>query len=432
MWGDIDLTQVDGESIIDEPLMVQIKDNLDFLKGKTDGIPSLAWSGLSAAAAIDVNHDIETQPGAARDTTDSGTLILGLAQTKRLDERWISGDAAGGLANAPLFSAQITVSFDNATSKISGVGLFGGVSAGDTIIVAGSPANSGNHEITAASADDATLSIAPTTEAAGSAITVYIVKANWTYNIFLADDGAGGVEIGFDDDIAAVNFLGLAGVGTLYRGIGYVDTDASANISEIVWIGDEYRDRFYPGVVGTTAVVSTWRKPAMLRDVDIELASGGSTGRSNNATGPNSEGGGSSGGYGRKRIKSVDLATTETVTAGQGGVHSATTGYQPGGASSFGAHISATGGTGVAAGLVTGADIAVDGVLGSVWTANNDRGGDGGACPLGNPGMSQGLPTGNHATGYGAGGSGGYTSGTADIVAGSGGPGIVIIREYFK
>lgn len=400
IWTTIsDAVIVSGKAVL-ATTGIQLRDNTEWLKARVDAIPSTAWSGLKLTAGIDTDHDVTVAAGAARDTTDADALVNPASQTKQLDVPWATGSNAGGLANAPLVSNSVAISFDNATSKINGTGLFGAANAGATVIVRGSASNDSNFEVTAATADSLTVSPAPTTEGAGSSITIYIIQPNWLYNLYIADDGAGGAEIGFDDDLAAANFLGLAGVGTLYRAIGYIETDASANVSNIVWIGDGERVRHY-GTAGSY----TWRKPALLHYLLSEPVGGGGGGGSDGAADGRN---GASGGYSFKRILAADLAATETITVGTGG-NPATTG-QTGGTSSFGSHNSATGGTG--------------GRYGDATVSFNSPGGVGSGGDYNGVGQTGGLRTGMKTAGmYGAGAGGAHSD--------SGDPGLVRITEVF-
>ncbi|CAK7025467.1 hypothetical protein [Saezia sanguinis] len=159
-------------------------------------------------------------------------------------------------------------------------------------------------------------------------------------------------------------------------------------------------------------------------------------------------GGGGAGGYCRKAISAADIGLSVTITVGSGGVSQVA-----GGTSSFGAFMSAGGGgagspgtsgtyggaTGGAGGSATGGDLNVVGFNGGLgWWPSASVGTSGpgansfygaGAAPrLLAPNTSQaGIST----NGYGAGGSGGASSGsTAVALGGNGGPGRVIVTEY--
>ena len=417
----------DAEFLANKPVLsttgIQLRDNDRFLKGKTDALSSVAVTGLKPTLGVDTAHDVSVAIGAARDTTDTSSLILAALQIKQLDVRWASGSNAGGLANAALFTNQVTVSFDNATSKILGTGLFGGAANGDTIIVVGSAANSGVHEVTAATANDATLSVAPTTEAAGPSITVYIIKANHQYDIFIADDGGTGFEIGFDDSLTAANFLALTGVGTLFRCVGYFTTDASANLDELVWILGGAKRRYYD-----TTGANTWRKTAMLLDTFWRANGGGGGGQAGTSGGSGAGGSGST--YGEKTIPAADLGTTETLTVGAGGGNNA-----DGNLTSVGAHMSCPGGLkgasnngGASPAAATGADFTIRGQNGRFGSSTDTSFGWGGDSVFGYGGQRRLNSSGGEAaTGFGGGGQGGLNA----TNGGAGTQGVIILEEVF-
>ena len=199
----------------------------------------------------------------------------------------------------------------------------------------------------------------------------------------------------------------------------------------------------------------TWSKPGTLSFVVVDVVGGGGAGgsvsgvASNNGAGA----GGGAGGWGRKRIAAASLAATVAVTIGAAGA-AAAVGNNPGGnggTTSFGAHLSATGGTGGlgaaagtwgsraggAGGTPTGHDLGHDGGKGfpgcQLTGANVGLViGYGADSALGNGGTGAGGNTadGQAATGYGAGGAGGYTINATGKVGGAGTAGVVIVYEF--
>lgn len=192
----------------------------------------------------------------------------------------------------------------------------------------------------------------------------------------------------------------------------------------------------------TATGASTWTKSANLKGVLVEVQAGGGNG--SGLTGSTiGGGGGGGGGYSRKYIPAASLGSTETVTVG--GVA---------GASSFGAHCSATGGAsaatnsgqGGAGGSGAGGDLNIAGGAGGngSWgsftyetTTHYAYSGAGGGSYLGVGGTANGTTTsgsshGRPAVGWGAGGSGGVRAGAATTGgAGGGGQGIVIVTEFY-
>ena len=182
----------------------------------------------------------------------------------------------------------------------------------------------------------------------------------------------------------------------------------------------------------------TWTKPAGCRRIVVELVGGGGGGGGSRCTTVLGASGGGGGGYSRKIID-VEAIASETVTIGAGGIGGSYDGsyvYTPataGGTTSFGAHLSATGGAigsnastnGGAGGVGSSGDINLTGISGgmsrSLIVSTSDIGsfaGYGGETKL---------------NAYGRGGSGGQSAYTCPSrVAGSNGSsGIVIVTEYY-
>lgn len=163
---------------------------------------------------------------------------------------------------------------------------------------------------------------------------------------------------------------------------------------------------------------------------------------------------GSGGGYSEKFILAGDLADSETVTVGAGGVGAAGTTGGSGGTSSFGSHLQATGATGGNAstsaantthrtvlntgvpGVGSGGDLNLRGGPGD--DAHVTGGGSlasvgkGGASFFG-PGPSQNLESaGTAAVNPGAGGGGMRNNDSASQrTGGNGADGIVIVELYY-
>lgn len=200
-------------------------------------------------------------------------------------------------------------------------------------------------------------------------------------------------------------------------------------------------------------------KPANLKYVIVELVGGGGAGGGASATSSSQASvgaGGSAGGYSRKKILASDLFATETVTIGAGGTGGTSSGND-GGSTSFGSHLSATGGGGsygggtlsaqawgpLAAGMGIGGDFNLQGGPGGFGTtigSGSERSisGNGGASYFGGGGRgsngtgSNDTYQGDDAMNYGSGGSGAKNSGTQTAKRGGRGKsGIVIVYEYF-
>lgn len=188
--------------------------------------------------------------------------------------------------------------------------------------------------------------------------------------------------------------------------------------------------------VRTYTAGATWTKPAGLQFlvVEVQAAGGAGGGSTDNGYGA----GGSGGGYSKKTILAASLGATETVTVGAGGAGVLAATGANGGTSSFGSHLSATGGVGGAdegsqttGGTGSGGDLNIpggDGFRGG--TDSVDNLGSGGSSMFGNGGLPSSSGNGDNATGYGAGGGGSLSIGSTAFTGGSGTDGIVIVTEY--
>ena len=200
----------------------------------------------------------------------------------------------------------------------------------------------------------------------------------------------------------------------------------------------------------------TYEKPAWLKFVRVRGVGGGGGGggvASTAAAQKASSGGGGGGGCFEKRIVAADLAASETVTVGSGGAGGAAgnNAGATGGATSFGAHCSATGGTGASGCAATADTNLIGSTNGLGGTASggdiNSAGAPGGRAQLyqgqgfvfgfGGPSLlSVATSHAFQATGitgslYGAGGGGVYVQASqAAQAGGTGAPGIVVIEEY--
>lgn len=173
---------------------------------------------------------------------------------------------------------------------------------------------------------------------------------------------------------------------------------------------------------------NTWTKPAGLLYVDVEVLSAGGGGQGSAAGSGITGQPGGAGAYGKKRILSSALGTTETATVGVGGgggsLAGPTNGAQ-GGTTSFGAHVSVTGGKGSATsdgGVSSSADVNGVGAPGIRGT------GIGGSTIYGGGGLPA-IP-GQVGQGRGAGGGGGQDAGAGGD-GGAGAPGLIVVWEHY-
>lgn len=212
--------------------------------------------------------------------------------------------------------------------------------------------------------------------------------------------------------------------------------------------------------VRTYTSSATWTKPSRLKFITVEVVGGGGAG--GNSTGSNgsstasSSGGGGAGGRAIKKILAQDLSSTESITIGAGGVNPAGAGVSgnAGGTTSFGSHVSASGGdggTGSGTSSTVGTWRGGAGGVGSNGDLNirGSRGGDGqvlsgqplfynkgGETPYGASAFVPfGIGNADPSEGYGVGGTGCSNRpigpDTTARRGANGTSGLVIIHEYF-
>lgn len=190
---------------------------------------------------------------------------------------------------------------------------------------------------------------------------------------------------------------------------------------------------FIPPSVVTFTSSGTWTKDAGLKYVVVEVVGAGGGGGKPSVS--DTGGGGGGGGYARKLIAASSLGATETVTVGAGGTGTTSPGGT-GGTTSFGAHVSATGGaggvnggSGGAGGAGASGDINITGQGGGGGAASSSLAGTGGSSVLGGGGLAEvGGGVGVQGGNYGGGGSGGQNNNNG----GSGAGGIVIVTEHYS
>lgn len=265
------------------------------------------------------------------------------------------------------------------------------------------------------------------------------------------DGQAGNVEIDNDGVLALTAGTGISITGTNANKTITNDgvTSFNGSTGAISFTSD-------PPQLVVFASSGTWTKDPGLKAVMVEVfgAGGGAATRGTVSKTIIAGAGGGGGGYARKVILAASLGSTETVTIGTGGTASKTgttaTDGGTGGTSSFGSHCSATGGTGGQKydGAAPATTSAVGGVGGT--GSNGDinvagakapdvlstLAGDGGLAALGfGAGGAGAKTTGTAVTNasngnlYGGGGGGGYSSGTNN--AGSGADGLVLVWEFY-
>lgn len=233
--------------------------------------------------------------------------------------------------------------------------------------------------------------------------------------------------------------------------------DIQAKISG-AWQTKSYQSTLINRQVFTAS--GTWTKPTGAKSVFVQVqgAGGAGGGAATVSAGQASAGaGGGGGGYADGILDAAILAATVTVTVGAGGVGVTGGTGNNGTGSSFGSHITASGGSGGDARPASTSAFGMDGgVGGSTFTGGQLQvpGGDGFACwgsgqlaISGEGGASflsggsakgvRSVSTGTRLNGpngkpYGGGGAGAITSGVASsITGGTGGQGVVVVTTYF-
>ena len=277
-------------------------------------------------------------------------------------------------------------------------------------------------------------------------------------------DDAGTTKVAFRDSAGAETVIGTG------PGTGDVTAAASFGTDEIIIMSDGTGKGVQATAYAHTVLKSqtvqvftasgTWTKPAGLRYAEILVVGGGGggggvTGNSANAIGG---GGGGAGGHAVSYIAAASLGSTETVTigaAGSGGAGGSTAGTA-GGTTSFGSHLSATGGLNGTSRTASASYPAADPGESGTGTGGNVFNGSGAAAtswfyPLGDPisgngaasylggggggrtaPSSPGHANGNTAASFGAGGGGAVVkSGSGTASGGNGKAGIVIVKEHY-
>lgn len=190
-----------------------------------------------------------------------------------------------------------------------------------------------------------------------------------------------------------------------------------------------------PYVLNVYATPGSYTKPAGLKLIKVTVVGGGARGATTSTAA-----GGSGGGAGGAVIKTYPApslpASAIPYTVGAGGTPSPSTG----GTTSFGVApltvLTATGGStgasqssGGAGGTGSGGDINIEGGAGAqVATTGQNPGATGGNSIFGGGNRGSGAAA---ATTYGAGGGGGTATGQGAPTGTNGGPGVVIIEEFY-
>lgn len=227
--------------------------------------------------------------------------------------------------------------------------------------------------------------------------------------------------------------------------VAFGQTTVSANAISVIptapfltWKLPSLRPGFGSGVQSFSAS-GNFVVPAGVTQVEVELWGGGSG--SYASTAGVASGGGSGGGYARKLVTGLTPGQTVAVTVGAGGAGGTAAGAAagPGGVSSFGQVVSATGGSlnylattaapqngATPPGVGVGGDVNFTGSAGQAGIFN--QGGMGGAAPMG--GTQNSGTTGKIGT-FPGGGAAGAGTGANSATAYDGAPGaggLVVVR----
>lgn len=181
----------------------------------------------------------------------------------------------------------------------------------------------------------------------------------------------------------------------------------------------------------------------------VECVGGGGGGGGTASGTDNNAPGGGAGGYCRAVLDAATVGASQIVTIGAGGAGAANASASgtTGGNTTFGAILTANGGTGGGllsagnrdagvGGTASGGDINITGMQGGNYTNSKLPSGIGGSTIYGAGGGNSftnntGGEAGKNGSGYGSGGSGALSGSAAgDLAGGDGASGIVIITEY--
>jgi hypothetical protein len=232
----------------------------------------------------------------------------------------------------------------------------------------------------------------------------------------------------------------------LYKiAVSYGQTQVTAGNIDIIptapfltWKLPALRPGFGSGVQ-SFVTTGEFTVPAGVTQVEVEIWGAGS---GTYASVPTVQsGGGSGGGYAKRLVTGLTPGQTIPVTVGAGGVAGTTGGVAagPGGTSTFGLFVSATGGSlnslattsapengATPPGAGVGGDVNFTGSAGQAGVYN--QGGMGGASPIG--GAQNSGASGNPGTfpGGGASGAGTGATGNSAFNGGAGGGGLVVVR----
>lgn len=206
----------------------------------------------------------------------------------------------------------------------------------------------------------------------------------------------------------------------------------------LTWKLPQLRPGFASGVQ-TFTTSGSFTLAANVTQVEVELWGGGAGSYASFNTVPS--GGGSGGGYARKRIAGLVPGQVVIVTVGAGGSGGTAAGTAPtaGGASSFGAYVSATGGSlnvlatvsspsngATPGGIGVGGDVNIAGSSGQAGVLN--QGGLGGAAPMGGTQNSGTTGVAGNFPGGGAAGAGTGANSATSYDGAPGAPGLVVVR----
>lgn len=209
-------------------------------------------------------------------------------------------------------------------------------------------------------------------------------------------------------------------------------------------VADHYRI-LTPLSAGTAPVVrvytagATWTKPSGIKYALIRVQAAGGGGGGTTANTSSFAGGGGAGSYGERTVAAASLGATETVTINAAGLGFSSANGSAGGTASFGALVTCNGGAGGLKGTGASANGGAGGTAGAggdinlagqAGGAGGGSSGTGGQSEIGGAGgASVTTGTGNTAPNYGGGGGG---SAITTSAGGDGGPGIVIVTEYYS
>lgn len=387
-----------------------------------DGVPTVAYTIINAGATVrlDVAPPVGTEVTIARNTPITVQYVIFDPATT------ITSANLNNMLRQSLFAVQESRDIHAATAAIvtayiTGTGVID--AHGDEIINVGAPT-----ALTSA----ATVQYVQNTAITGGIIPVPVLVED---GFLLQANGPAGTW-GWFDYTNIVMEPYADGVAAAEAAVAEANAIAHADLLGARPANTRLANVHVYPLAGSP---HNWNKPANLDYIVVEAWGGGGSGAAGYGVG-GCEGGGGGGGYVWARIDAATLGAVEVATVGAGGAASAGGNGNAGGNTTFGAHLTASGGglgtrTGTGDGIsglggaAVGGQLNIAGGVGSRSSGGTGQG-TGGSSPRGGAGGST-RTTGNLVGVSGQVPGGGSSSGKgAGFDSGAGADGLIIVYEH--